>query len=557
MTSESVEIKIEDPQKQQLLSSLSGTFDGVEIKTLATKFCSRYGVEVKNRTWHLKKYKMCFVGSEAVDWLVKEMPSWSREKAVHFGNILLEKRIFRHVCDEHDFKDEYLFYIFTWDYDALHEKKKKKDLSATSTKNTTPKMESSSEGLKKSRGGNIFKRFAFPKTKEETEVRIKCCFGDDIRLIPLKKATDFSQFQEVINAEFGRSLCIKFRDAQGDLITIKKRNDFEFFLQHSTEQTRKLFLFEEQPPISASSSGSGSGSGLSLQVVEQSNRMRQSSASSQSSESKRTPSDISSTYPWQIKHSELVFHEVLGKGFFGEVRRAQWRGIDVAVKVIYRSSFKSKNEMDIFLREIEILSKLRHPKVILFLGASLDTDEKCIVCEFMRFGSLYDKLNHPQFREKYLKNYTLLKIATDIAQGMSYLHGIPILHRDLSSRNILLDEKLNAKVADFGLSKIKEENTNVSTTIGAVAWMAPEVIKGQPYTEKADVYSYGVVLWEMYTAEDPTPHNVSLLQLADMISNKGYRPPIPSDCPSSWKSLIEVRLFCPMSLSSSLRLTLP
>jgi len=85
MTSESVEIKIEDPQKQQLLSSLSGTFDGVEIKTLATKFCSRYGVEVKNRTWHLKKYKMCFVGSEAVDWLVKEMPSWSREKAVHFG----------------------------------------------------------------------------------------------------------------------------------------------------------------------------------------------------------------------------------------------------------------------------------------------------------------------------------------------------------------------------------------------------------------------------------------------------------------------------------------
>jgi serine/threonine protein kinase len=160
--------------------------------------------------------------------------------------------------------------------------------------------------------------------------------------------------------------------------------------------------------------------------------------------------------------------------------------------------------------------QLRHPKVISFLGASFDGEDKVIVMEYMKYGSVYDALRRPDTRQNILEAPpTQLRIALDIAQGMSYLHSKDVLHRDLTSKNILLDAYLTAKVSDLGLSKIKSDAVQLSGTFGvrlpryqhpqslhelnsllfqAIPWQAPEVLNGNEFTLSADVYSFGCIL---------------------------------------------------------------
>lgn len=121
----------------------------------------------------------------------------------------------------------------------------------------------------------------------------------------------------------------------------------------------------------------------------------------------------------------------------------------------------------------------------------------------MKDGSLYQKLH--DFPDDILRSHKWqLQIALDIARGMNYLHGLnpPVLHRDLTSKNILLDGKI-AKVADFGLSKEKEAAATMTASVGALPWVAPEVFKGAHFTESADTYSYGIILWELWSGKDP------------------------------------------------------
>eukprot|EP00029_Vermamoeba_vermiformis_P010000 TRINITY_DN5168_c0_g1_i1.p1 TRINITY_DN5168_c0_g1~~TRINITY_DN5168_c0_g1_i1.p1 ORF type:complete len:765 (-),score=122.55 TRINITY_DN5168_c0_g1_i1:390-2684(-) len=421
--------------------------------------------------------------------------------------------------------------------------------------------------------------------------------------IEAKQLTAQYLLAQVLEEYNRERLVIKFMDEDGDLIRITKQQDLDYFLAlYGHHKALKLFVFEDKgllasgtmyspslsqssqhlneskrsddsgdstdyeltdsvdiskphsgnsvAPTNGSNGNASSNSKNAYYVTEASQSLSKMLPTSGSSAMKQASSNGSLTSPrerlsggnsymWEIPKEQLVFGQVLGKGFFGEVRKGKWRGSDVAIKIIYRESFKEKNDEDLFIREVEILTKLRHPRVILFLGAVLSPECKAIVTEFMKGGSLYDLLHNPYQRQKHLPtNYQKLMTAIEIAQGMGYLHGIPILHRDLSCRNILMDEKYRAKVADFGLSKLKHDNKTVSTTLGAVPWMSPEVIRGQVFTEKADVYSFGVVLWEMLTSKDPCPTDKSTLQLADMIAHHGYRPPVPEDCPVAWKKLM-------------------
>ena len=121
---------------------------------------------------------------------------------------------------------------------------------------------------------------------------------------------------------------------------------------------------------------------------------------------------------------------------------------------------------------------------------------------------------------------------------MNYLHGLnpPVLHRDLTSKNILLDGKI-AKVADFGLSKEKEAAATMTASVGALPWAAPEVFKGALFTEAADTYSYGVILWELWSGKDPQG-DFAPLTYANKVAHEGYRPLMPSHTPNPIKDLI-------------------
>uniref|UniRef100_A0A6B2LDM3 Protein kinase domain-containing protein n=1 Tax=Arcella intermedia TaxID=1963864 RepID=A0A6B2LDM3_9EUKA len=157
--------------------------------------------------------------------------------------------------------------------------------------------------------------------------------------------------------------------------------------------------------------------------------------------------------------------------------------------------------------------------------------------EYMENGSLHDLL-----RRSDLHPNQIHKIAKEIALGMNYLHGESILHRDLTSKNILLSKHMEAKVADFGLSKVKMgESQTFSDTIGSLAWMAPEVIaNAKKFSKSSDVYSYGILLWELWTGRDPCPTDIAPVNLANKVLHDNYRPEIPPHVPKEWQDLIKV-----------------
>jgi len=134
----------------------------------------------------------------------------------------------------------------------------------------------------------------------------------------------------------------------------------------------------------------------------------------------------------------------------------------------------------------------------------------------------------------------VLRFALDIARGVYYLHRKQsIVQRDLKARNILVDESLNAKVADFGLSRvIDEEEANKLTACGTPAWTAPEVVRMERYTEKVDVYSFGIIMWELITRQEPYGGRKGV-QIAYAAAEQGLRPDIPSYCPDDYAELMQ------------------
>lgn len=132
------------------------------------------------------------------------------------------------------------------------------------------------------------------------------------------------------------------------------------------------------------------------------------------------------------------------------------------------------------------------------------------------------------------------RVACGAARGMAYLHSgkPPILHRDLKSANILLNESYVPKVCDFGLSRLKAQERSMTGNCGTVQWMAPEVLANQAYNEKADVFSYGIICWELLTGECPY-EGMSPIQCALAVLNRDQRPEIPKWCPPQLRALIK------------------
>lgn len=303
---------------------------------------------------------------------------------------------------------------------------------------------------------------------------------------------------------------------------------------------------------------------------------------------------------WRIHSMDEV--ELLGKldeGEFGEVFRGRWKGAEVAVKRIkprgwmppsnktgqkerapkfhfpfdteggslnsapgsedvsslegssaHSSADSSESGVDkatstlaeTFAREVSVLRRLRSNRIVMFMGACLGPADLCLVTEYMPRGSLYDLLHR---RKRQVKGRRLLTMARDIAEGCAFLHAQRIVHRDLKSSNLLLDEHYRVKVADFGLSRIRSVSNDALPTngwAGTAAYMAPEILKGThgAYTERADCYSFGVVLWEMVMREVPWKD----LEPWEIIARVAYstdvlRTPEEGACPPGFAQLMQ------------------
>eukprot|EP01087_Luapelamoeba_hula_P007953 TRINITY_DN1967_c0_g1_i1.p1 TRINITY_DN1967_c0_g1~~TRINITY_DN1967_c0_g1_i1.p1 ORF type:complete len:883 (+),score=141.90 TRINITY_DN1967_c0_g1_i1:59-2707(+) len=238
----------------------------------------------------------------------------------------------------------------------------------------------------------------------------------------------------------------------------------------------------------------------------------------------------------RINPKDLHFLQTVGIGSCGEVHQATWCGTSVAVKKVFRGMLTGDSLKE-FKTETQILRRLRHPNVVLFMGTcKTEIGELCIVTEFMPRGNLHDVLATETIEISW---DLTLKMATDIAQGMNYLHTFspPIIHRDLKSHNLLVDESFNIKVTDFGLAKAMANGQVASTFCGTMPWTAPEIFKSQPYSTKADVYSYSIVLCELFTREEPYP-GMERPQIIVGVSTAGLRPQVPDACPTEYLELI-------------------
>ncbi|GMI84764.1 SUGAR-INSENSITIVE 1, CONSTITUTIVE TRIPLE RESPONSE 1 [Hibiscus trionum] len=239
--------------------------------------------------------------------------------------------------------------------------------------------------------------------------------------------------------------------------------------------------------------------------------------------------------PW----SDLVLRERIGSGSFGTVHRAEWNGSDVAVKILMEQDLHGERYKE-FLSEVAIMKRLRHPNIVLFMGAVTQPPNLSIVTEYLSRGSLYRLLRKPGARDV-LDERRRLSMAYDVAKGMNYLHrrNPPIVHRDLKSPNLLVDKKYTVKVCDFGLSRLKA-NTFLSSksAAGTPEWMAPEVLRDEPSNEKSDVYSFGVILWELATLQLPWG-NLNPAQVVAAVGFKGKRLDIPRDLNPQVAAIIE------------------
>eukprot|EP00826_Nyctotherus_ovalis_P023474 TRINITY_DN1802_c0_g2_i1.p1 TRINITY_DN1802_c0_g2~~TRINITY_DN1802_c0_g2_i1.p1 ORF type:complete len:638 (+),score=147.91 TRINITY_DN1802_c0_g2_i1:1455-3368(+) len=212
-----------------------------------------------------------------------------------------------------------------------------------------------------------------------------------------------------------------------------------------------------------------------------------------------------------IDMNDVKVIERIGAGASAEVFRATYHGTDVAVKVLRNVKNNDAEKLKELKRELNALLLLRHPNLVLFIGVGVNSSGAvCMLTEYCSGGALFNLLHDPPPVPLSWKQRC--KIALDIAKGMNCLHSYkpPILHRDLKSLNLLLVDQVKGegdpvivKITDFGLARFQALDQHMTGAAGTFHWMAPEVIMNQPYTIKADVYSYGIVLWEILARRKP------------------------------------------------------
>ncbi|KAJ6625692.1 Mitogen-activated protein kinase kinase kinase 12 [Pseudolycoriella hygida] len=228
---------------------------------------------------------------------------------------------------------------------------------------------------------------------------------------------------------------------------------------------------------------------------------------------------------WEIPFESITDLKRIGSGAQGTVFSGKLKDEIVAVKKV-----KDLKETD-----IKYLRKLNHENVIKFKGVCTQTQEFGIIMEYCPHGSLDFILRD----EEFLRPARLVAWAKQIALGMQYLHDHKIVHRDLKSPNILIGANKTVKIIDFGMSCEWNEISTKKSFAGTIAWMAPESIRSEPWSEKVDIWSYGVVLWEMLTCKIPY-EGLNSSAIIWGVGNHSMNLHIPETCPDKLRRIIEL-----------------
>ncbi|XP_063283009.1 RAF proto-oncogene serine/threonine-protein kinase isoform X1 [Pelobates fuscus] len=270
-------------------------------------------------------------------------------------------------------------------------------------------------------------------------------------------------------------------------------------------------------------------------------REKSASSSGQDKNKIRSRGQRDSSYYWEIDSTEVMLSSRIGSGSFGTVYKGKWHG-DVAVKILNVTD-PTPEQFQAFRNEVAVLRKTRHVNILLFMGY-MTKGNLAIVTQWCEGSSLY---KHLHVQETKFQMFQLIDIARQTAQGMDYLHAKHIIHRDMKSNNIFLHEGLTVKIGDFGLATVKSRwsgSQQVEQLTGSILWMAPEVIRMQdnnPFSFQSDVYSYGVVMYELMTGELPYSHISDRDQIIFLVGRGCVGPDLSKlykSCPKAMKRLV-------------------
>uniref|UniRef100_A0AAQ5Z9P5 receptor protein-tyrosine kinase n=1 Tax=Amphiprion ocellaris TaxID=80972 RepID=A0AAQ5Z9P5_AMPOC len=243
----------------------------------------------------------------------------------------------------------------------------------------------------------------------------------------------------------------------------------------------------------------------------------------------------------EIEASRIKIEKIIGSGEFGEVcygrmRLPGKRDIPVALKTL-KAGYTEKQKRD-FLAEASIMAQFDHPNVIRLEGVVTHSKPVMIITEYMENGSL------DSFLRRHDGQFTIIQLVgllRGIAAGMTYLSDLGYIHRDLAARNILVNSNLVCKVSDFGLSRVLEDDSDAAyTTSGGkipIRWTAPEAIAYRKFSSSSDVWSYGVVMWEVMSYGERPYWNLTNRDVIKSVE-EGYRLPAPMGCPAALHTLM-------------------
>lgn len=246
-----------------------------------------------------------------------------------------------------------------------------------------------------------------------------------------------------------------------------------------------------------------------------------------------------SGFNFYIEYSQLQIIKKIGEGGFGMVFLGTWNEKEVAIKKFtLKEKINIKNILNKFIREINIISNLRHPNIVLYMGVSFHENNYYMITEYIPNGNLFEFLHNKN--KNIIDEKLQVKIAYEIAIAMKYLHSRNITHCDMKSSNILLDENFTVKISDFGLSRMVNI-LNISETkgkFGTTHWMPPEIMKAKKYEEASDVFSYGMIVWEMMTGKVPY-YGLAPNQIVGLVADCRKIVEIPKEGNSALRKLVK------------------